>query len=171
MTHNPPNTTPSPAAGSNYHEPDQDGWCQNTGCDWNVWNSPSNPDCPVNFGGKKAGTVQEQEDMLSALRKNKTMTTNTIPDGHEVELRRRLIDIGLRHKVTNAYGQRFIDFGACVDDMMQLISAHTETKIREARIDERDRIAKLYYELDGGTFSKVLAERAEELAQPPKEES
>jgi hypothetical protein len=52
------NNTPS-------HTPDQDGWCQNPGCDWNVWNARSTPPCPVNFGGRKAGTIQEQEDMLA----------------------------------------------------------------------------------------------------------
>lgn len=57
-------TTPQ---NTKYHNADEDGWCQNTGCDWNEWNSISRPDCPVNFGGKKALTTREQEDMLAAL--------------------------------------------------------------------------------------------------------
>jgi hypothetical protein len=47
------------------HNSDEDGWCQNEGCMWNVWNAKSEPDCPVKLP-RRAGTVDEQEELLKA---------------------------------------------------------------------------------------------------------
>jgi hypothetical protein len=49
---------------SQHHNPDEDGWCQNEGCMWNVWNATSKPNCPVKLA-KRADTIEEQEELLS----------------------------------------------------------------------------------------------------------
>ncbi len=45
------------------HNPDNDGWCINEGCCWNVWNAKSTPSCPVKLP-RRADTVEEQEELL-----------------------------------------------------------------------------------------------------------
>lgn len=55
---------------------------------------------------------------------------------NDEELRRQILAIGLNHKSTNAYGQRFIAYGECVEDLQTLIAAREA----EARVDELQKI-------------------------------